>query len=123
MTSSTQETTPAEMLFTIEFVNENARQELLDLPMTIRPKAFALLDRMKTDGPNLGMPHTRALRGGLFEVRAKGKDGIGRVMYCTQIGRRIVLLHCFVKKTQKTPAKEIEIALARKKEFENEQTA
>ena len=56
------------MLFTIEFVNENIRQELLELPMTIRPKAFALLDRMKTDGLNQGMPHARALRGGLFEV-------------------------------------------------------
>lgn len=106
--------------YQIEFVNENARKELLDLPKKIRAKAFALLDRMKSIGPNLGMPFTRSLNNGLFEVRAKGEEGIGRVLFCTRIGRRIIVLHCFVKKTQKTPQKEIEIALTRLKEFQNE---
>ncbi len=121
MLSSKQKPNPIVTLYTIDFVNDNARQELLDLPMAIRQRAFALLDRMKIDGPNLGMPHTRAMGDGLFEVRAMGQEGIGRVMYCTQIGRRIVVLHCFVKKSQKTPTKDLEIALARKKELENEQ--
>lgn len=52
--------------------NENARQELIGLPMSIRQKAFALLDRMKIFGPSLGMPHTRAMGDGLFEVRTTG---------------------------------------------------
>ena len=123
MTSPKQETKPIDATFTIEFVNENARQELLELPMAIRQRAFALLDRMKIDGPNLGMPHTRSMGDGLFEVRAMGQEGVGRVMYCTRIGRRIVVLHCFVKKSQKTPAKDREIALNRKRELENEQAA
>ena len=106
--------------FSIEFASENARQELLALPCSTRSRAFALLDRMRIDGPNLGMPHTRALRDGLFEVRAKGRDGIGRVIYCMQIGQKIVVLHCFVKKTQKTPIKEIQIALKRLKEMTND---
>lgn len=106
--------------FTIEYVNETAREELSAFPAKIRARAYVLLDRMKVEGVNLGMPHTRALGNGLFEVRAKAQEGIGRVMYCTKIGSRIVVLHCFVKKTQKTPARDIEIALARLREFENE---
>ena len=82
--------------------------------MSIRQKAFALLDRMKIFGPSLGMPHTRAMGDGLFEVRATGQEGIGRM---------IVVLHCFVKKSQKTPKKELDIAITRKLEFENEQTS
>lgn len=66
------------------------------------------------------MPHTRSLRDGLFEVRAKGQDGIGRVIYCMQIGKKIVVLHCFVKKSAKTPIKEMQIALKRLKEIEND---
>ncbi len=53
---------------------------------------------------------------GLFEIRAKGKEGIGRVFYCTIVGNRIMMLHCFVKKTEKTPARELEIAKKRLKE-------
>lgn len=98
MTSPKQETKPIDATFSIEFVYENARQELLELPMATRQRAFALLDRMKIDGPNLGMPHTRSMGEGLFEVRAMGQEGVGRVMYCTRIGRRIVVLQCFVKK-------------------------
>ncbi len=106
--------------FQVEFVNENARQELLSLPKKIRAKAFALLDKMREVGPNLGMPFTRALEKGIFEVRAKGEEGIGRVLFCARIGKRIIVLRCFVKRTQKTPRKEIDIAIARLKELENE---
>ena len=50
---------------------------------------------------------------GLFELRIKGQEGIARVFYCTQIGKRIIVLHSFVKKTQKTPIKELELARKR----------
>lgn len=71
---------------------------------------------MQEHGPDLGMPHTRAMGGGLFEVRAKGREGIGRAFYCTQVGRRIVILHAFTKKTEQTPQRELETARARLKE-------
>ena len=67
-------------------------------------------------GPDLGMPHTRAMGGGLFELRIKAAEGIARVFYCTVVDRRIVILHQFVKKTDKTPPKELEIARRRMKE-------
>ena len=62
------------------------------------------------------MPHTRAMGGGLFELRIKAAEEIARVFYCTVVDRRIVVLHQFVKKTDKTPSKELEIARRRMKE-------
>lgn len=72
---------------------------------------------MRQHGPDLGMPHTRAMGEGLFEIRIKANEGIGRVFYCTQVNRRIVILHYFTKKSQKTPGKELEIAYRRLKEI------
>lgn len=53
---------------------------------------------------------------GLFELRLKSGEGIGRVFYCTPVERRVVMLHQFVKKTEKTPPKELSIARKRMKE-------
>jgi phage-related protein len=74
-------------------------------------------DRMETYGPDLGMPHTRVMGGGLFELRLKGAEGIARVFYCTIIGKRIVFLHQFIKKTDKTPKRELAVARRRMKEI------
>ena len=67
-------------------------------------------------GANLGMPHTKAMKNGLFELRMKSKEGIGRVFYCTLVGKRIVMLHSFIKKSQKTPSRELKLAVSRMKE-------
>jgi phage-related protein len=77
-------------------------------------------ERMEVYGPDLGMSHTRAMGDGLFELRLKGPEGIARVFYCTLSGRRVMMLHHFVKKTQKTPTKEIDIARKRMKEVKDE---
>ena len=74
---------------------------------------------MEAFGPDLGMPHTRAMGRGLFELRIKAAEGIARVFYCTVIERRIVVLHQFVKKTERTPPKEIRIARQRMKEVKD----
>lgn len=55
--------------------------------------------------------------GGLFEIRAKGREGIGRAFYCTVVGQRIVILHAFIKKTEQTPMRDLETAHARLKEI------
>lgn len=67
-------------------------------------------------GSNLGMPHTKFLEDGLIELRVKGKEGIARIFYCTLIEKRIIMLHSFIKKSNKTPKKEIQIARGRMKE-------
>ncbi len=76
-------------------------------------------ERMELYGPDLGMPHTRAMGEGLFELRLKVAEGIVRVFYCTLVGRRIVMLHQFIKKSDKTPRKELEIARMRMKEVKD----
>ena len=73
-------------------------------------------ERMEEFGPDLDMPHTRAMGGGLFELRIKAAEGIARVFYCTVIDRRIVVLHHFGKKADKTPPKELNIARRRMKD-------
>jgi phage-related protein len=68
-------------------------------------------------GPNLGLPYTKAFGDGLFEIRARGKEGIGRAFFCTMVGKRVVILLGFIKKTQATPPDEIKIARKRMKEM------
>jgi phage-related protein len=70
-------------------------------------------------GPSLGMPHSRALGEGLFELRPRGRSGIGRAFYCFLMGRRVVIVHAFIKKTQQTPEKELRLARRRAKELLN----
>jgi len=73
-------------------------------------------ERIVVFGPNLGMPFTRSIGDGLFEIRAKGREGIGRAFFCTVVGSKVMILHSFIKKSQKTPAKELAIARRRMKE-------
>ena len=74
---------------------------------------------MEIYGPDLGMPHTRAMGDGLFELRLKAAEGIARVFYCTVVGRRIVMLHQFIKKSDKIPRTELAIARKRMKEVKD----
>ena len=74
---------------------------------------------MEEHGADLRMPHSRAMGQGLFELRCKGREGIGRVFYCTMVGREVVILHSFIKKTQETPERELDVARKRLKEVRN----
>ena len=76
-------------------------------------------ERMEIYGPDLGMPRTRAMGEGLFELRLKAAEGIARVFYCTVVNRNIVVLHSFVKKTDKTPPRELKVARQRMKEHQH----
>ncbi len=104
------------MTWSIAYYSEALQQDILALPGGVQARYIKLTDRMLILGPDLGMPHTRALGDGLFEIRAKSQEGIGRIFYCLLIDRQIVMLHCFVKKSDKTPLKELRIARNRMKE-------
>ena len=67
-------------------------------------------------GPDLRMPRSRALGGGLFELRPRGGEGVGRVLYCYVDGERVVVLHAFVKKTRATPERHLRLARRRMRE-------
>ena len=86
------------------------------VPADIYARYLRLTDLMLEFGSNLGMPHTRFIEEGLLELRIKSKEGIARIFYCTLVGKRIVMLHLFIKKTNKTPKKELQIAKNRMKE-------
>lgn len=107
------------MPWSVEYFSPEVEQAILELPDGLLSRYLRLTDLMLDFGSNLGMPHTRAIDSGLFELRVKSKEGVARVFYCTKIGKRIIMLHMFIKKTQKTPKKELKIALERMKEVMN----
>jgi phage-related protein len=105
--------------YTIGYYSEQIEEEILNLPRTIAMK-YAHISKLMIDyGSNLGMPYTKAISDGLFEIRLKGQEGIARVFYCTLVNQKIVMLHSFIKKTDKIPKKELEIAKKRKLEVQN----
>jgi phage-related protein len=108
--------------YAITYYSAALQEEILALPDTLAARYIVLTRRMVAIGPNLGEPHTKAFGDGLFELRLKGAEGIARVFFCTLIGRRIVMLHCFVKKSERTPVREREIAEARMKDIKHANT-
>jgi len=107
------------MVYRLSYFNETVEAEFDAWPVGLRARFRALTIRMEAHGPNLGMPHTRALGNGLFEIRAKADEGIGRAFFCTMVGRKIVILHGFIKKTDKIPKQELDVARTRLKEVHN----
>jgi phage-related protein len=105
--------------YSIEYYSDAVAEEVLALPDTLAARYVVLTRRIIAVGPNLGPPHTDAFGDGLFELRLKGQEGIARVFFCMLVGRRVMMLHSFVKKTQKTPVPEIELARKRMKEVKN----
>jgi len=102
--------------WTVTFFNDRVESDILTLAPGFVARFIRYAERMELFGPDLGMPHTRAMGGGLFELRIKAAEGIARIFYCTVVDRRIVILHQFAKKSEKTPPKELEIARRRMKE-------
>jgi phage-related protein len=106
-------------LWTIAYYDEHLQRKIHDLPAGILSDYWRLVELMTHHGANLRLPHSKAMGQGLFELRPHGREGIGRVFYCTTVGRRIVMLHSFVKKTQRTPDNELRIARARMSEVKS----
>jgi phage-related protein len=106
------------MSWTVVFVNETAQAEVDALPDDMQTR-FARISDLIRDLGLLAMrePYVKHLDGKLWEMRLKGEDGIARSIYVAAAGQRAVVLRTFVKKTEKTPRREIEIAFARMKEI------
>ena len=107
------------MEWVIKYFNNDVEESILALPDGLLARYLRLTDMMIEFGPNLGMPHTRPMDDGLFELRIKSKEGIARVFYGTVIRGEIIMLHGFVKKSKKTPPKELAIARRRLKEAQS----
>jgi phage-related protein len=107
------------MDYTIEYFHSRVKAEIESWPDGILADYARLLELLMEFGPNLRMPHSRAIGDGLFELRPRGREGTARAFYSFIVRRRIVILHAFVKKTQKTPEQELLIARRRLKEVRN----
>ena len=110
------------MDYTINYYSDAVQQQIMELPDTLAARYIVLTRRMIALGPNMGEPHTKAFGDGLFELRLKGAEGIARVFFCTLVGRRIVMLHSFIKKSERTPSRDREVAETRMKEIKRANT-
>ncbi|MEI6638726.1 MAG: type II toxin-antitoxin system RelE/ParE family toxin [Chlorobium sp.] len=107
------------MAYQLDYFNPRILKEIEAWPESIKTDYARIVELLIDYGHELRMPYSRAMENGLFEIRPKGKDGIGRALYCFQAGRRIIILHAFIKKSQATPQKELLLALKRMKEVIN----
>jgi len=102
----------------VEVLNDTVRAEIRALPPDIRARFARFGEFVSQVGlENLREPRVKHLKEKLWEIRLVGRDGIARALYVTAIGRRIVVVRVFIKKTQKTPLAEIELALRRAREI------
>jgi phage-related protein len=107
------------MAFEIEYFHERVRAEIESWPVDVLADYARLIELLIEHGPSLRLPHSRALGEGLFELRPHGRSGIGRTFYCFLVGKRVVVLHAFIKKTQQTADRELKLARKRLKEIPN----
>ncbi len=107
------------MTWVVEFLNEKVKESLDEFPLDIRASFQRIVELIQAHGlERVREPYVKHLQGSLWEMRMKGRSGIGRALYVTAVGKRVVVVHIFEKKTQKTPRREIIIALKRAKEIE-----
>ncbi len=106
------------MPYSIHFYNASVQLEIEHWPAGIHASFTRIAEQMVGSGPNLGMSYTRPFGDGLFEIRAKGVEGIGGAFFCAMVGRRVVILSGFIKKSQQTPSSELKLARKRLKEVQ-----
>lgn len=104
------------MPYELEYFHPRVQAAIESWPVDVLADYARLVELLIEHGPGLRLPHSRALGDGLFELRPRGRSGIGRAFYCFLLGKRIVVVHAFVKKTEQTPDKELAVARKRAKE-------
>lgn len=101
----------------IEYVHPRVLAEIESWPVDVLADDARFAELLTEYGPNLRLPRSRSMGEGLFELRPRGRSGIGRAMSCYLVGRRVVVVHAFIKKTQQTPDQDLKIARRRVKEL------
>ena len=105
------------MCYTIDYFNARVLVEIERWPIGILADYLRIVELLTEFGPDLRMPHSRAMGSGLFELRPGGREGEGRALYCFASGRNIVVLHAFVKRTRTTRDRDRALARRRMKEL------
>jgi len=107
------------LAFRIDYFHERVLAVVESWPVDVLADYARLVELLAEYGPSLRLPHSRALGDGLFELRPRGRSGAGRALYCFLSGKRIVVLHAFLKKTQQAPDRELRLARKRMKEIQD----
>ena len=97
--------------------SEPVKQFLNSLDKKMRAKMVRTIEALQNNGNDLREPYSKHLDDGIFELRAKVGTDISRVLYFFFIGQRVILTNGFIKKTQKTPTKEIYLAKKYRSDF------
>ena len=107
------------MRWSVGFLDEETKAALAALPLDIRASFQRIVELIQAHGlERVREPYLKHFEGPLWEMRLKGNGGIARAIYVTASGMRIIVVHVFTKKTQKTPRSEIKQALKKAKEVE-----
>jgi|SRR5579871_4971473 len=111
------------MTWQIDFFNKQVLEDAENMPPGIKAKFIKISELIEEFGPEIGMPHVDTIKGkdchGLFEMRPKGKEGIARALFCTLPGRKIIILHCVIKKAMKLRKTDLDTAKIRTKEVKD----
>ncbi len=107
------------MVFEVSYFHQRVASQIESWPVDVLADYARLIELLMEHGPSLRLPHSRAFGDGLFEVRPRGRSGIGRAFYCFLMGKRVVVLHAFIKKSQQTPDKDLSLARKRLKEVQS----
>jgi phage-related protein len=107
------------MSFEIEYFHARVLAEVESWPVDVPVDYARLVELLVEHGPNLRLPNSKAFGDVLFELRPRGRSGIGRAFYCFLVGKRVVVLHAFIKKSQVTPDRELRLARKRHKEIQD----
>jgi phage-related protein len=106
-------------MFSVEYYHSNVLADIESWPVDVLADYARLVELLVEHGPDLRLPYSRSMGQGLFELRPHGRSGAGRAMYCFVVGKRIVVVHAFIKKTRQTPDSDLKIARRRIKELRN----
>ena len=107
------------MAVEINYFHARVLTEIESWPVDVVADYARLVELLIEHGPSLRLPHSRAFGDGLFELRPKGRSGIGRAFYCYMVGKQVIVLHAFIKKSQQTPDNELKLARKRLKELQH----
>jgi phage-related protein len=104
------------MPYVVEYFSRDVLAVIERWPVDVLAAYARSMELLMEIGPQIGMPYSRALGGGLFELRPHAREGAGRALYCWASDRRVIVLHAFVTKTRRTPPAELALARLRLRE-------
>lgn len=108
--------------FTVEFFEKEdgtfpAEEFILAQDLKMRAKIFRMVELLELKGNDLREPYSKKISGNIYELRTKQGTNITRILYFFVVGKKIILTNGFVKKTDKTPRKEIKKAIKYREEY------